>query len=476
MKILFIAAEVAPIIKVGGLSDVVGSLPQALKQLGHDVRIMIPQYGLINSSKYSTSTLFQDRSIKKIVSNERFSLKVIDLDNDTKIYLVDSEKFSSSAVIYGNNELERFLFFCGAAVEALNRMDWQPDVVHCHDWHTALIPRWLKEYTRYGIVFTIHNLAYQGRFDRSFLSRFLTNEDWKSRPEGAPETPLNFMSQGILWSDILTTVSPTYAKEILTLEYGMGLEGLLQYRRNSLSGIVNGLDYDKYNPSTDRYMMANYDSTTLHKRATNKLELQRVTGLEENEKCPIIGMVSRLDEQKGFDIMIDAFDSLLLRTTAQVVILGQGREHYEDMLMEVAKRNSNRVSVLLTFNEAIAQLVYAGCDIFLMPSKFEPCGLGQLLAFRYGAVPVVRHTGGLIDTVQDITSDLREGTGFVFKDYHPAALMAAIERAIKVFELKENWMKLIQRIMALDFSWHSSARKYVAVYRQAIKGKHYAAN
>jgi starch synthase len=476
MKILFIAAEAAPIVRVGGLSDVIGSLPKALKQLGHDVCIIMPEYGLIDSSRYPMTTVFKNLSIKKLQTNNRFSLKFMELDKVTKIYLIDSGMFSKSTIIYDKDELKKFLFFCRAVVEVLPAIDWQPDVVHCHDWHTALIPRWLRGYKNScGSVFTIHNLAYQGTFNRQFLSNYLPDENWQSRPIGAPEPPFNFMSQGIIWSDILTTVSPVYAKEILTPEYGVGLDSLLRYRREKLTGIVNGIDYDRYNPATDPYIVANYDSATLHRRLVNKLELQRRVGLEENERCPLIGMVSRLDEQKGFDIMIAAIDSLLERTSAQFVILGQGREDYENKLLEVAK-TSGRVSVLLTFDEAMAQLIYAGSDIFLMPSKFEPCGLGQLLAFRYGAVPVVRHTGGLVDTVQNITDDLQDGTGFVFEDFHHISLIAAIERAISVFDSKENWIKLVQRIMALDFSWRSSAHKYVTVYREAIKERLYAEN
>jgi starch synthase len=397
-------------------------------------------------------------------------------DNAVKIYLIDSEIFSRSTEIYGKDELGKFLFFCRAVVEVLYKIDWQPDVVHCHDWHTALIPKWLKDHKNsYGSVFTIHNLAYQGAFNRQFLANFLPDENWHSRPFDAPKLPFNFMSQGVLWADLLTTVSPTYAKEILTPEYGVGLDGLLRYRRDKLTGILNGIDYDKYNPANDRYIVANYDSQTLHKRIINKIELQRRTGLEENERYPLIGMVSRLNEQKGFDILISAIESLLDRTSAQFIILGQGREDYANKLLEVAK-TSNRISVLLKFDEAMAHFIYAGSDIFLMPSKFEPCGLGQLIAFRYGAIPVVRHTGGLVDTVQDITDDLQRGTGFVFKDYHHESLITAIERAIKVFESKANWTKLVQRIMALDFSWHSSAHKYITVYRNVIEAKHNATN
>ena len=476
MRILFVAAEVTPLAKVGGLGDVVGSLPKVLRQLGHDVRIIMPRYGLIDASRYPLSHVLDNLSIRGIKTRSPVSLKVTELNDAVVVYLVESDVFSSSSEVYGKDDLKRFLFFCRTVFGALDKLDWQPDVVHCHDWHTALIPLWLKRSeSEYATVFTIHNLAYQGAFYRRFLSSSGLEHDWQACPFGAPELPLNFISQGILGSDILTTVSETYAKEILTPEHGMGLDRLLRFRQDNLFGIINGLDYVRYNPASDPFLVANYDSSALSRRTINKLALQRKVGLQENERIPLIGMVSRLDEQKGFDILLDGFDSLLSRTFAQVIILGRGREHYQKMLIEVAKRYSRRVAVLVTFDEDAAQLVYAGCDMFLMPSRFEPCGLGQLVAFRYGAVPVVRHTGGLIDTVQGLTDDLSEGTGFVFDDYSSEALVAIVERAVKAFESKEAWQKLVHRIMALNFSWQSSAEKYASVYQKAIEAKRHAA-
>lgn len=476
MKVLFVAAEVTPLAKVGGLGDVVGSLPRALRQLGHDVRIVVPKYGLIDSSRYPLSPVLDNLSIKWVKAEKPISLKAIELSDGVVVYLMDSKILSNSYEVYGDGDLKRFLFFCRAVVEILRKLDWQPDVVHCHDWHTALIPLWLKKSKcKCATVFTIHNLAYQGAFDRRFLSSCGLTEDWRSWPVGASEPPLNFISQGILWSDILTTVSETYAKEIMTPEHGMGLDGLLCFRQKDLFGIINGLDYDRYNPTTDPFLAANYDSSTLSKKILNKLVLQRKVGLQESELIPLIGMVSRLDEQKGFDILLNAFDSLLKKTSAQLVILGRGREHYQAKLMEVVERHPQRVAVLVAFDEAVAQLVYAGCDMFLMPSRFEPCGLGQLAAFRYGAVPIVRHTGGLADTVQNLTNDLSEGTGFVFVDYSPAALLDAVVRAVKAFELEEAWRQVVQRIMALDFSWRYSAEKYVSVYTNAIEARRNAA-
>jgi starch synthase len=432
---------------------------------------MVPKYGLIDSSRYILSPVLDDFGVKWARMERSVSLEAIELGDMAKVYLVDNDVFSKSYTVYGKDDLKRFLFFCRAVVGALDRLDWQPDVVHCHDWHTALIPMWLKRRRRkYATVFTIHNLAYQGAFGRRFLSGYGLTEDWRSRP-AAPEPPLNFMGQGIIWSDVLTTVSETYAREILTPEHGMGLDGLLHFRKKNLFGIINGLDYERHNPASDSFLAANYDSSTLSKRTLNKIALQKKVGLQESERTPLIGMVSRMDEQKGFDILLNAFDSLLDRTSVQVVVLGRGKEYYQAKLMEVAERYPQRVAVLITFDEVAAQLVYAGCDMFLMPSQFEPCGLGQLVAFRYGAVPIVRRTGGLVDTVQNLTDDLSEGTGFAFDEYSPEALLAAIVRATNAFEMKEPWQKLVQRIMTLDFSWCSSAEKYISIYTKALEAR-----
>ena len=475
MKVLFVAAEVAPLVKVGGLADVVGSLPKALNVLGHDVRVMVPRYGVIDTATYPMTPVIDSFSIRVMKTTKAVALSVTDLGNKLKVYVVDSDDFSKYGEVYGKDDLKRFLLFCRAVFEILPRMDWQPDIVHCHDWHTALVPFWLKKSDyHYASIFTIHNLAYQGPFDSSFLSDSGLKEDWQTWSLGAPETPLNFMSQGILWADIVNTVSETYAREILTPEYGVGLDHLLRYRQDRLFGIVNGLDNEEYNPSTDSLIPANYDASTLDKKVINKLALQKQAGLPSSAEIPIIGMVSRLDEQKGLDILVEGLDSLIKGTQAQVVILGRGREYYHSLLKQTAVRFPQQMATLITFDNALAHLIYAGCDMFLMPSRFEPCGLGQLIAMSYGAVPVVRHTGGLIDTVQDLTPDLSEGAGFVFQDYNAKALSTAVQRAVDAYEKKEDWRKVMQRIMALDFSWHSSAEKYESLYNEALELKSYA--
>lgn len=477
MRILFAAAELFPLAKVGGLADVIGSLPKALSELGHDVRVVMPKYGVIDASRYPTRPVIADLNVEVMKTTKPVSLEVTELTARVKVYLVGCEDFSSSGEIYGGDVRRRFFLFCRAVLEILPGLDWQPGIVHCHDWHTALIPWWLKR-NHYGCasVFTIHNLAYQGRFDNDLLAESGLKEDWQSLSADAPEVPLSFMSHGILSADVVTTVSQSYAEEIMTAEYGEGLEQLLRYRQEELSGIVNGIDYAEYNPATDPHIPAGYDSSELGRRTINKLALQKRAGLPENAAIPLIGMVSRLHRQKGLDILVDGLDSLLEKTRGQIVILGKGTKHYNGLLKQATDRHPQQVAAFLTFDDALAHLIYAGCDIFLMPSRFEPCGLGQLIAMRYGAVPVVRRTGGLADTVQDLSKDLDNGTGFVFQDYDSGAMSTAVCRAVDAYGQPAAWQKVIRRIMALDFSWRASAKKYESLYRRTLECKGYVSN
>ncbi|UCH51608.1 MAG: glycogen synthase [Chloroflexota bacterium] len=469
MNVLFVAAEATPLVKVGGLADVIGSLPKALIETGHDVRVIMPRYGIIDAGEFPVSLVIDNLNIEVMKATEPVSLKLTELDSGVKVYLLDSHEFHNSTEVYGKDELRRFFLFGQAVMNMLPELDWQPDIVHCHDWHTALIPLWLKKSGyHYASIFTIHNLAYQGFFDGNFLVDTGLESDWRLRPADAPDPPLNFMSQGILWADVVTTVSETYAGEILTPEYGAGLEYLLRYRQNRLFGIVNGLDYGEFNPATDAFIPNRYDVSTIDKRIGNKLALQKWAGFTEDATVPLVGMVSRLDEQKGLDILTASFDPLFQKTEAQMVILGNGREEYHDLLRQTASRYPQRLAVFIEFDDALARLIYAGCDVFLMPSRFEPCGLGQLISMRYGAVPIVRHTGGLVDTVQELTQDLSEGSGFVFQDYASEAMLAAIQQAVNSYKIKA-WHNLMLRIMALDFSWQASARKYEALYRKALE-------
>jgi starch synthase len=396
-------------------------------------------------------------------------LKKTILKEGIPLYMVENDDYFGTDEIYNQDELERFLFFALSIASIISQLDFRPNIIHCHDWHTSLVPLGLRRAKMaLPCIFTIHNLAYQGSFDQEFFQRSGLSSIWHEYiPAGAPRPLLNFMSQGILLADIVTTVSPTYASEILTPQYGEGLEQLLNYRRNELYGIVNGIDYDEYNPATDPYLESNYDSTTIERRAGNKIALQIKGGLPQNPDIPLFGMVSRLEEQKGIDLLLQAIDQFIVESKAQLVILGEGREHYHKLLTDTALKYPDRISVIIAYDERLARLIYSGSDIFLIPSRFEPCGLGQLISMRYGAIPVVRRTGGLADTVKDVAEG--DGNGFVFRHYTVLEMLDAIKRAEESFYQRTEWQKLMRHNMKLDLSWKSSARRYEDIYLLARK-------
>jgi starch synthase len=471
VKVLFVASEVAPLVKVGGLADVVGSLPEALIGLGHDVRVLIPQYGSIDTTRFPAAPVLPAFRFNYPGGPAEAALNEIAV-NGVPVYTLQNPPHFGSGEVYGTGDLERFYFFSRAVYETLPRLEWQPEIVHCHDWLTALAVMWLKKSANhYATVFTIHNLAYQGFFDENFRDRNGLRKDWSDIPPGAPAPPLSFMAQAILRADRLTAVSETYAREITTPEYGVGLDALLRYREGSLTGIVNGLDSRYWDPQTDEYLPVNFNSAALPKRALNKVALQKVAGLPVNADIPLVGMVQRLDEQKGLDILGPALEAILGETGAQVVVLGRGQDHYEDLLRQIAGRHPQQVAAFIAFAEPLAHLIYAGCDMFLMPSHFEPCGLGQLIAMRYGALPVVRHTGGLVDTVPRLSADLARGNGFVFHDYTPEALAAAVREAAAAYRNRDLWRRAVQRVSSQDFSWKSSAMKYGDMYGGLVQNQ-----
>lgn len=465
MKILFVASEAFPFVKVGGLADVTSSLAIALRDSGHEPCLILPKYGTIKAP-------IQDIQGKNIAVSfmghcEQVAPKMTMLRGKIPVYLLENDHYFGTGDIYANDQLKRFLFFSLSIPGIISQLDLRPDIIHCHDWHTSLVLLGLRK-AKIALpgIFTIHNLAYQGSLDQQFLLRSGLSSVWQEYvPVGAPGPGLNLMSQGILLADIVTTVSPTYASEILTPQYGEGLEQLLNYRRNDLYGIVNGIDYVDHDPATDPCLARNYDSTTIETRVENKLALQRKSKLQQDSDVALFGMVSRLEEQKGIDLLLQAIDLFVTETRAQLVILGEGREHYHRLLTEAALKYPQRLSVFIANDERLARLIYSGSDIFLMPSRFEPCGLAQLIAMRYGAIPVVRRTGGLADTVKDVAED--NGNGFVFQDYTVRDMLEAMKRAEESFHHRIEWQNLMRRDMELDFSWKASASKYEEIYLRA---------
>ncbi len=466
LKILFATAEIHPFSKVGGLADVVGGLTAALARRGHEVKVITPRHGSIKvapQSKLAAMNLADPGGGHP----QRAALYEAETSNGVKVYLVDSDRYFGRAAIYGEpDDLERYLFFSRAVSQAPLALQWEPDIIHCHDWHTAAVPLLAKELSA-ATVFTIHNLAHQGVFDDHFLARSgLTS--LVGTAKDTPATVNNMMSLGILHADALSTVSPTYAREILTPEYGAGLDPLLRTRHESLFGIINGIDVEEFDPATDRFLAANYDAATAERKAINKAALQLQLGLPPEPNVPLVGMVTRLAGQKGFDILARGIEPFLNQGNAQFVLLGTGEERYEAQLRKLPLRYPTQVAVRLAFDAALAQLIYAGADMFLMPSRYEPCGLGQLIAMRYGAIPIVRRTGGLADTVVDPGPDLEKGNGFVFEAYTAKALLSTLERAALAYHNQEAWSQLVLRAMKEDFSWAASAAKYEEVYRWAV--------
>jgi len=480
LKILYLAAEVVPFAKTGGLADVAGSLPKAIRALGHDIRVSMPRYGRISIEKFGLKPRLEPFPVPMDEATEPASLLEGLIQPDVPIYFVENAKYYDREGIYMYpDDAERFIFWCRASLEALKRLDFRPDIIHCNDWHTAIVCNWLKTiyahdpfFAHTATVYTIHNLAYQGIFGYRVLEIAGIDEyGFIYHPDMADlNNVVDLMARGIYFADLITTVSERYAQEILTPEYGEKLDPLLRDRKDRLFGVLNGIDTGLYNPATDPYIAVNYDVGSLDKRVENKLALQREAHLPQDPHVPLIGIISRLTDQKGFDILGEVIDHIL-DLELQFVLLGTGEQHYHDMFSRMARDYPQKAAVFLTFNAPLAQRIYAGSDMFLMPSRFEPCGLGQMIAMRYGSVPIVRETGGLADTVEDFDPRTGEGNGFVFRAYDRWALFAAIVRALENYKYKETWRRLQVRGMSADFSWERSARKYIELYRRALEFK-----
>src|SRR6266446_445649 len=476
LKILMLAAEAVPFAKVGGLADVVGALPKALQDLGHDVRVVMPRYGQINTERFELKTVVDNVSVNMSNFRVQVSVRQGTIGNEIPVYMIDAPRFFDRENIYGyTDDGERFILFCRGVLEAMRTLDWAPDIIHCHDWHTGIVPNWTHTifrddpfYADAATVYTIHNLAYQGIFGYRILEVAGVAAGGFLYPQIVElANVVDIMGRGILFADAITTVSGRYAQEILTPEFGEKLDQLLRSRRERLFGILNGIDYQEMNPAADRYIHTCYDSDTLDKRAENKRALQERAHLPAKPEVPLLAMISRLTDQKGFDLIAQIAQPLLAQGI-QLVVLGIGDQHYHELFQNLAARYPEQVAIFLTFNSELAQSIYAGSDMFLMPSRFEPCGLGQLIAMRYGSVPIVHSVGGLADTVEEYDPRTGEGNGFTFTNYDPWELFAAIVRALELFRFKDLWRTLQRRGMAADHSWQASAMRYVEVYRNAL--------
>lgn len=474
MKILYVAAEAVPFAKTGGLADVAGSLPKALKADGVDVRVIMPKFGKIPEAYRNAMEHVYDGELPVAWRKKYVGLDKYELDGVT-YYFVDNEEYFNREGFYGyDDDAERFSFFSRAVLDLLPAMDFWPDVIHTNDWHAGLVNVFLKlehmgdaRYERIKTVYTIHNLKYQGVFPKDVMPDVL-GLDWKYFNNGDLEfyDAVNFMKGGIIYADAITTVSKTYAKEIQYPYFGEHLDGLLRSREQDLSGIVNGIDYSVYNPRTDKYIFETYDEESLDRKLDNKIALQKSLGLPERRNVPLIAIVSRLVEPKGMDLVVRMMDEILQHEDIQLVVLGTGEKRYEDWFKGLAWRYPKKVSVNIYFSNELAQRIYAGADIFLMPSNYEPCGIGQLIALRYGTIPVVRQTGGLKDTVQQYNKYTQEGNGFVFENYNAHEMIYALKRALSFYGSYEIWHKIQFNAVQADYSWKRSAKEYEALYER----------
>ncbi len=480
MKILMAASECVPFIKTGGLADVIGALPKYIAAEGEDVRIVIPKYGEISETYRDQMTHLCDFYIDLGWRRQYCGVETLDLNGIT-CYFIDNEYYFKRSYIYGTggDEIERFAFFDRAVLEMMPHVGFFPDVLHCHDWQAGLIPALYKiqyaqrpEYAGIRTVFTIHNLQYQGIYPISYVEDLLRLGDEAYLEGGvAYYNQCSCMKGGLNFSDRITTVSPTYAQEIQTAYYGERLDGLLRARSADLQGILNGIDTAEYDPSADPFIEVNYSWHSIARKQKNKQALQSELGLEEDAGAPLIGMVSRLSGQKGLDLVQCVLNEIMA-TGAQLVVLGKGEDNYVNMFCAAQKRYPGRVAARIEMNGALAHRIYAGCDLFLMPSKFEPCGLSQMIALRYGTLPIVRETGGLRDTVFPYNEFTGEGNGFTFANYNAHDMLHVIERAVSLYrEDQKTFLKLARRAMRGQYGWDQSAKVYLAFYRELLINK-----
>lgn len=472
MKVLFAASEIAPFFRTGGLAEVAGSLPAALAGLGADVRAVMPLYQGVGPEYRERMKLVAAFQVQLSWRSQYCGVYEL-LHNGVTHYFLDNEYYFKRPMAYGEfDDGERFAFFCRAILELPGQLGFTPDVIHCNDWQTGLVPVYLEISKRHDpkarairSVYTIHNMEYQGKYDGMMLGDvFGISDEFEGmlRYDGA----LNLMKGAIVTADAITTVSPTYSREILTAEHAHGLHGILRDHSGKLSGILNGIDAEAYNPQTDRSLFVNYTKDQPEGKVRNKLQLQKMLGLANDPAVPMIGIISRLTGHKGIDLIASSVEELL-NENVQLVVLGTGDWRYEQLFASLAAKYPGKVSASITFSNDLSRKIYAASDLFLMPSKSEPCGLSQMIALRYGTLPIVRETGGLADSIQSVTDDGATGNGFTFAPYSSYDMLYTIRRALSFYTNRPLWQTLFERAMECDFTWASSASRYLQVYRDA---------
>ncbi|MBU1149281.1 glycogen synthase [Patescibacteria group bacterium] len=483
MQIAFISSEVDPFSKAGGLGDVARSLPKALKRLGHRIIVITPLYHHIDTKKFGLNLIINDIPLKIDETTTRhFAVWQGWLMEDLPIYFIDSKRyFSGQKRIYGSRfDNRRFFFFDLACLELLKTIKFAPEIIQCNDWQTGLIPYFLRKrydqdlfFKNTNSVFTIHNLVFQSGHNWWSIPNKLKDLGHGRLPrfqEREKIERINFAKRAIIHADMINTVSEQYAEEIMTKNFGQDLHNHLKKRSDRLFGIVNGIDYDVFNPAQDPGLRVNYDANHLDGKRENKSYLQSLFKLPVNPNIPVIGMATRISEQKGFDLIMDIIDPLM-RLDFQLVLVGGGEKMYEKFIRQIRQKHPTKVAAHLQFSTKIATLIYAGSDLFLMPSRFEPCGLGQLISSRYGSIPIVRATGGLADTIKNYNAKTESGNGFVFKSYDSRDMLVAIARGLENYRHHEKWQKLVKNAMEQSFGWEVPAQKYETLFSKALKLK-----
>jgi len=481
LKIAHVVAEVSPYSKVGGLGDVGYALPKAIHRLGHEVIVISPYYGIVRKKNVEKQSIEPGIDIEIDGKNYPLSFrKHVSPDGFIIYFVVNEELYGSSQTVYRSTDDEalRWIFLDQAALELLKLINFEADVIHAHDWHAGLVANYLKTtyksekiFKKTSSIYTIHNLFHQGAFRWQDLPEIKTDKGTGSPPvQKNYRKYINFAKRGILFSDTISTVSERYAKEIMTPKFGALLDPFLKRRKERVFGIINGIDYEVVNPAFDKNVYLNYDFNSLDKKNKNKAELQKEVGLKIREDTPLLGVVNRLTEQKGFKLIMEAMPTLL-KMNLQIVIVGSGKGDFLKFFREIARKHRDKVGVYSPFTEKMASRVYAGSDLYLMPSRWEPCGISQLISLRYGSIPIVRSVGGLHDTVTAFDPISQTGNGFKFESYQTDEFLVAIAQAIESYKYKESWTRLMYRAMKQSFSWDLPAKKYVELYNISMKVK-----